>query len=199
MKKARKELLMEASTLCEKHTLATADDIYEELVSLNKEFDTFEIDLEQGALFLTTEPIVTEGVHLGRMRIRFIFKYLSNLSDNVYIEPLDPELDEEGHFHPAVSDGYLCTGNGYTAVKDAGRHGRLYEAFVTVITILKSNAYDGYSHIKYWRKSKCYNCNAIIKGDVFVCPDCERKFHIGCITKDGKCHSCAKVKEKVNV
>ena len=50
--------------------LATANNIYQDLVALGEEFEELDYDVRARRLSVTTEPIVLDGVYLGPFEIR---------------------------------------------------------------------------------------------------------------------------------
>src|SRR3954464_13735040 len=76
--------------------LATASDIYGDLVALGMEFEELDFNLKARRLSITTEPIVLEGVYLGPFKIQLQWARVGNGSEPAYrVIAKDP--------HPAES------------------------------------------------------------------------------------------------
>jgi hypothetical protein len=90
---------------------------------------------------VVTDPIVLEGVALGRFRIdlnldRFHYGRLDG--DTVRAIALDPNpaASNDEITHPHVQGGQICLGEGSVMVRQALTEGRLYDALLVVRSVL---------------------------------------------------------------
>ena len=82
-------------------------EIFREIMALEEEFDTVECDPASADLWVTTEPIVLEGIDLGRFDIRLDWNRSSSSSPYrvVALEP-NPAAANESVTHPADQSGH---------------------------------------------------------------------------------------------
>ena len=117
--------------------VASASEIYRDILALADEFEAVDIDLGEHELSVTTDRIVLEGINLGPFEIRLDWHLLGSSSAYrvVALDP-NPAAKNEDVTHPHVQDGSLCEGEGRSAVQAALEECRLYDFFLLVSRLL---------------------------------------------------------------
>ncbi len=200
-------LLLEVTAMQEKlpttvatNRLATANDIYQDLVALDNEFDELNYDKRVRHLSVTTEPIVLEGVYLGPFEIRLQWAQpVSGEAPAYRVIARDPHPAEsrENVAHPHVMDEVLCEGDGRHAIRQALSQGRLLDFFTLVAGILRNyNPESPFVELAMWYGSSCSDCGAALSKDESnscqeccetLCCDCET---VCCGCDDNCCAGC---------
>jgi hypothetical protein len=166
-------------------TIATANDIYRDLLALAAEFEAVEYDGRGRWLSVTTEPIELEGIYLGPFEIRLNWGQPLSRDTAAYRliakEP-HPASARENVTHPHVMDEILCEGHGRQAVRQALAQGRLLDFFMLVAGILRTyNPESPFVELALWYSEACSDCGAVISDDErFVCHKCG----------ESRCHGC---------
>ena len=113
--------------------IASQAELYRDLAALAAEFEMLQCDLESQTVSVTTEPIVLEGIALGRFQIRLDLKQFPEAQEYavVALEP-NPASSDSNITHPHVNDEALCAGDGLRAIRSALATGRLYDFFTIV-------------------------------------------------------------------
>jgi hypothetical protein len=179
-----------ANALQEQHRdvpFAPVAEIYRDLLALKQEFDSVSCDLRRGQLRVETEPIVLDGIELGRFEICLEWNYLERerMYHIIALDP-NPAATNASVTHPHVQDGHLCEGEGYAAIRSALADGRLFDFFVIVARILGTYAYgSAYVELKDWGGLPCHGCGDHVAAD-------ERTYCNGCdeVLCDGCNHPC---------
>jgi len=173
-----RDCLLDISSVLQKRTtdneLPKESEIYREIVALEEEFDTVECDPDCGELRVSSEPIVLEGIDLGRFEIRLDWNRSPGSSPYrvVALEP-KPAAANESVTHPHVQDGYLCEGEGRAAIQAALDNGRLGDFFLIVSRLLATYARGkAYVELDDWEGIPCRDCGAHTSEDDRSC--CER-------------------------
>ena len=119
--------------------VARPTDIYEDLVSLEANFEAMSFDLKSNYLSVSTEPITLEGHYLGAFEVRLDLRRLtSELPYRVIALEPHPAASREGVTHPHVLDEALCEGEGRTAIRQALVQGRLLDFFQLIVNLLQT-------------------------------------------------------------
>ena len=161
----------------------TIRDFCLELLALTEEFGAVYFEPDQQELSIITEPIELEEVPLGEFRIVL---HLSRWDQPpaYEIEPLDPNWASSATdvCHPHISRGYLCEGEGKSAVQQALRAGRLSDFFLIVQRILTTyNSDSAYVPLDEWHGTPCEDCGTTFEeaelcrcrySDRLLCDDC---------------------------
>ena len=93
-------------------TIPTQADLYRDLVALESEFEAVQCDPEEQTISVTTQPIVLEGIDLGRFQIRLSWqRRQGNWSYTVVALEPHPAQSNDSVTHPHVSDE-VCEGDG---------------------------------------------------------------------------------------
>jgi len=180
----------ELSTRRDKPAPPTLGTIYGELHALPTEFDGFSVDLEHGAISVTTERVILEDVDLGPFEIRLHWKRIGeHRSYNVVALEPNPAAQSSDTAHPHVRSEQLCEGDGQEAIRRALLSGRLSDFFQIVTQIL--NTYNGgsaYASLSEWEGIACDDCGQFVsEDDRSFCERCERDLCLDCLDA---CESC---------
>jgi hypothetical protein len=187
------------------HTVSTPGEIYRDLAALQDEPFELAIDLESEELCVTTEPVVLEGIGLGRFQVRLSWQRLHD--DQPYriiaLEPA-PAACNSSVTHPHVNDEILCEGDGRASVRRALAEGRLFDFFTMIDRLLHTYA-PGRAHVEldHWEGIRCHDCGSFVDDDEYsscdrcdericfecsrCCPHCDRNFCSGCTDACGQC------------
>jgi hypothetical protein len=188
----------ELSTRCPKPLPPTLRATYGELIALPAEFNGFSVDLEHGAISVTTERVVLENIDLGPFEIRLHWKRIGERRcyDVVALEP-SPAAQSSDVTHPHVRSEQLCEGDGQEAIRRALLSGRLSDFFQIVTQILKTyNGGSAYASLSEWEGSACDDCGQFVsEDDRSFCERCERDLCLDCLDacescESRLCHSC---------
>ena len=118
--------------------LASASDIYRDILALHDEFEEVEIDLDEHELSVTTDRIVLEDMNLGRFRdsawtgMAWALRQPTASWPSIPI----PAAKSEDVTHPHVQDELLCEGEGRSAIRAALAECRLHDFFMLVSQLL---------------------------------------------------------------
>ncbi len=173
--------------------LPTQRELFEELIALEGEFD--EVRLERkGALSVVTEPIILDGVDLGRFEIALDVDWDPRRTWGSYdVIALDPNAaaSSPDTLHPHVQGNQLCEGEGRSAIRRALREGRLLDFFVLVRQILRTyNAASAYVSLESWSGVQCRDCGELVgEDDCSFCEPCEVDI---CCSCSFSCASCGR-------
>jgi hypothetical protein len=185
--------------------LATARDIYDDLIALQLEFPQLRVDLKAREITVATEPVTLEGVPLGAFEIvlnvarldeRFPYRVVA-------LQPSCPLIDDT-ITHPHVRDDELCEGEAAAPLRRALRERRLLDFFTIVAQTLGTyNGASAYVRLDEWTgvtcrecgdhcdpddASYCHRCSCDLCDDCGACCDaCEQ---LCCHDCAGPCHAC---------
>ena len=166
----------------------TTRTLYEELQATEHEFGGLEI--EDGALSVTTAPIVLEGIRLGSFSIRLDRERLTGETPYaiVALEP-NPAASCSETTHPHVSGERLCPGEGRSAINAALAEGRLFDFFTIVDRILHTYAAgSAYVELDRWHGVPCRDCDCTVHDDdACSCSSCEERLCSDCLIHCGGC------------
>jgi hypothetical protein len=217
-------LASELRAVATSQPLATAADIYRDLLALQGEFEEISCDLEEHEVRATTAPIELEGFYLGRFEIRLQWERL-HLSSAYRVVALDPQpsSQREEVTHPHVSSEQLCEGDGTTAIRSALDQGRIGDLFLIVLNLLRTYSQgNAYVELDDWEGSTtccsscdssctsdgcycCHGCDTSLCGEcVIACNSCGEDYCSGCISgctqcDDDFCSACLKKCRKCHV
>lgn len=193
-------------------SLPSVGDTYRDIAALDAEFEDVEIDLQAGALCVTTPAVELESVYLGPFQICLDWNQLGQSSPYriVALEPNHAASNEEVT-HPHVSAETLCEGDGRRAIRGALDEGRLSDFFLLVWRLLDTYAPGrAYVELSEWYGSPCQECGTSVDEDdrcycsqcddlicvncISPCPHCSRDFCGGCISTCRGCggNTCAR-------
>jgi len=173
----------------------TLRESFEDLRQLQEEFEDVQLELVEGSISVTTEPIELEGVFLGPFEIRLVLDQLGNAADARAFEiiALDPHpaATNESVTHPHVQDQKLCAGDAAATISMSLRAGRLCDAFLAINAVLNTyNPHSPYVALDNWSGIACSDCGAIIDEDeAYYCEGCEQDFCGDCINSCGCCEA----------
>jgi hypothetical protein len=167
--------------------------VLDELVQLQQEFERVDLRPREGRIRAVTEPVVLEGVDLGRFAIELHPVRLSEHPDSscfdcIALDP-HPACSDESVTHPHVRDKCLCAGDASAPIAEALRQGRLCDAFVLVRSVLRTyNPHSPYVHLADWQGQSCGDCGGTARSDdLCYCECCERDVCPDCA---GSCDLC---------
>ena len=167
--------------------------IHQELLAAEDEFGEVEFDLRKNVLSVTTDPIVLEGLDLGRFRIELTISSMTHdgTADWYRIEALDPNpaASDEEVPHPHVQSGKLCSGDAFESIHHTLISGRLSEFFLIVRSVLETyNSQSPFVAIEDWSGRTCYDCDDLVSPDECrYCESCSRDFCDNCASS---CYGC---------
>jgi len=168
----------------------TRNEIYEELLSLDSEFNQVDVDLQEKQLSVVTDSIELEGVALGRFEIRLDWNKAC-LLDAYRIIALDPNPASisSSITHPHVRDERLCEGDGRPAIQAALHQGRLVDFFVLVRQVLETyNSSSPYVRLADWSGVECGDCGCTAtEDDSCSCDRCSSELCMDCSRSCGAC------------
>jgi hypothetical protein len=179
-------------------------DLLAELRSLEAEFpdEPVSVDLRQGVLAVTTEPIALEEIRLGRFRIELRLTELRHGLPGgtafrcVALSP-NPASACSATTHPHVRDDQPCLGEATAPVQMALAEGRLCDGFLAVAAVLRTyNRGSPFVALEEWHGRSCSDCGDYASDDnLNVCGACEQEVCDHCCGRcDGcdasVCHSC---------
>ena len=167
-----------------------AGDVYRDLVSLEEQFTDVQCDLEDHVVAVTTEPVVLDGIDLGRFQIRLDWQELEQ-SQPYKVVALDPHPAESNASvtHPHVSEEILCEGDGRQALRAALAGGRLLDFFTIVDRLLCTYAPGrAYVELDHWDGLACRDCGSIVSAEDRWC--CDRCEEVICADCSSSCPHC---------
>lgn len=162
--------------------------LYQELCAVAEEFG--DLDMEDGELFVTTDPITLEDVDLGRFQIRFKYRRFDHHSPIrvVALEP-NPARSDSSTTHPHIANERVCMGEGKAAFVAALADGRISDCFLIVDRILHHYAEgSAYCELSRWFGVPCSDCNTSVDDDdVYHCQGCEDPLCCDCLSNCANC------------
>ncbi|MBL9165612.1 MAG: hypothetical protein JNL18_23005 [Planctomycetaceae bacterium] len=185
-------------------------DLHDDLAVLAAEFPDFSLDLAQATISVVTEPIILEGVDLGRFEIELSWRELGSRS-NYLVRALEERsaASDSSLVHPHVRDEQLCEGEAHAAIRRALSSGRILDFFVIVAqTLATYNAQSAYLTLDRWEGISCADCGATTDDDgrsscercgadlcddcSYGCSDCGRTACSACGASCAECrqHCC---------
>lgn len=174
-------------------TRSSLREILLDIEALENEFDDVAWNLREKTLSVVTEPVMLQGIPLGRFRINLEYQNLSRTRPYgvIALDP-NPAAGEDTTTHPHVRDEELCEGDGGTAIRMALRQGRFYDLFVLINQILHTyNKDSAYVPLCRWDGTTCPTCGSTISDDDTVsCEECHADACVECSSSCSKCCSC---------
>lgn len=165
---------------------------YEEVVQLEDEFLKVSFDPEEGRLRVETPVITLTEVYLGAFAIDFRKEERELSVASFRIEALDPQpaSKDEDVVHPHVKAGEICPGEGKVPIRAALESGRLADAFLLVLSVLKTyNSRSAYVKLEEWHGVSCFDCSIIVsQDDSYLCHRCRESLCQNCTSS---CSSCS--------
>ena len=171
--------------------VASASDIYRDILALCEEFDEVDIHLDEHAISVTTDYIVLEHVNLGRFQVRLDWKLLGCCSQPYGIVARDPHpaAARDDVTHPHVQDGQLCEGEGRLAIHAALVECRLFDFFLMVNQLLHTYGQgSAYVELDRWNGVPCDDCGDSVNEDDRYC--CHRYEATLCSSCSVSCQDC---------
>lgn len=163
-------------------------DLYDDLTALATEFPDCSLDLAEATISVVTQPIVLEGVDLGRFEIELSWRGLGSRSTAYLVRSLDERhaSSDSSLVHPHVRDEQLCEGEADAPIRLALRHGRILDFFTIVAqTLATYNAESADLALDRWEGVSCADCGATTDDDCRS--SCER---CGADLCDDCCYGC---------
>ena len=198
----------------------TAASVYRDLLALDEEFSDLEIAHDLSSVAVNTEPVVLEGVALGRFRLIVDLSRIGRGrldGDTVTAEALEPNpaASNDEITHPHVQGGCICFGDGGPLLRAALAEGRLYDALVITRQVLGTyNEASPYVRLDQWTGRRCDECDDLANDDDLygcqgcgtsmcgsceaACADCESSYCRRCLTEDDGnlvCRDCRAERE----
>ncbi len=179
--------------------VATASQIAADLVALESEFESVQIDPRGKTVTVQTEPIVLEELWLGPFDICLTWERIGvrRAYEVIAKEPQTPGNNEDVT-HPHVRGNLLCEGDAARPLQAALAGGLLFDFFLLVRQTLETyNSASPYVAIKNWSGSRCRDCGwALDDDDVSTCNACDGQLCGECSTYcegcgDYFCHECS--------
>ncbi len=181
---------MQLSQALRSQSVPSLQMLYAELQALADEFVDVEIDRVLKEVVVGTEPIVLEGIDLGRFQIRLSLKRVG-AQGAFGVTPLDPNPSspDDNVSHPHVQGDSLCPGEGTQAINNALAAGRLSDFFLTVRQILLTyNSSSAYVSLCDWHGVACGACGDMMNRE--DCRDCGRCQEPLCDSCSRHCQGC---------
>jgi hypothetical protein len=165
-------------------------DLYREFIALQEDFAEFKHDPDLHLLAVTTDPVILDGIDLGRFQIRLDYQRLYEAQPYtvVALEP-NPATSNSSITHPHVSDDTVCEGDGRRAIQAAVSQGRLLDFFTLVSQLLQTYTPGrAYVELESWNGITCHDCGSIMdEDDRFHCSRCEEAVCGDCGTVCSAC------------
>lgn len=165
---------------------------YEEVTQLEDEFLQVSFDADEEKLRVVTPAITLLDVCLGAFAIDFRKEGRELSVSSFHIVALDPQpaSKEEDVVHPHVKAGEICPGEGKVPIRAALESGRLADAFLLVLSILKTyNSRSAYVKLEEWHGLSCFDCSGFVsQEDSYLCHRCRVTLCQNCISS---CTSCS--------
>ncbi len=182
-----RQIVDDRATTVTKH-VPTAHDIYQDILSLEAEFEAVTWSIRQGTLSVTTSDVVLENIDLGRFQIELDWRELPD-STSFRVIALDPNPADsnENVTHPHVESESLCVGDARLSIQYALEQGRIADFFLIVNNVLLTyNGGSPYVSLRDWHGVSCSDCgDSVSSDDRFTCGKCE----------DSLCESCYRLCE----
>ncbi|MFN3166973.1 MAG: hypothetical protein ACE37H_07910 [Phycisphaeraceae bacterium] len=165
-----------------------------ELDQIESEFGSWEVLKGGSSLYVSTDPITLEGIHLDAFEIELRLDAFDRLDmeQPLSIHALDPNWASGADDvpHPHVRDERLCTGDATTILTQALREGRLADYLLIVRqTLTTYNPDSPHVALDDWDGIPCHDCGCSMTDDNrSVCERCDYSFCEDCF---GCCQSCA--------
>jgi hypothetical protein len=172
---------------------AKASEIVGELNQIDDEFGGWSYDRQTRRIFVTTEPIVLEGIDFGRFDIALCLDDLPLLDRRAPYEVIardpNPAAGSPSVTHPHVSDQQLCEGEANRPIRRALSSGRVCEFFMLVSSVLRQyNRESPYVALEEWEGEPCSDCGyRATEDESDRCRDCGA---VVCIECAGHCSAC---------
>jgi hypothetical protein len=148
------------------------------------------IDLREGVLAVTTEPVLLDGVQLGAFDINLEWGRMAARSCYrvVAINPR-PAATDSAVVHPHVRAEQLCEGEASSVIRAALASGRLVDFFLIVArTLATYNASSAYVILDAWDGVSCDDCGATVDKDQLACCEhCESDLCLDCAARCSEC------------
>jgi hypothetical protein len=173
--------------------------LFEELQSIQDEFDEVQIDWLTKILHVWTERIILEEIDLGPFEIRLSLDQLGchQPYSVIALDPCRPGCCDDVT-HPHVQGDTLCEGEGRYSISRALEQGRLGEFFLLVAQILRTyNSGSAYCRLSDWHGSPCSDCgDTISEDDESTCDRCSSRLCDRCTNcctccDDTLCNECS--------
>ena len=175
---------------------ATAASVYRDLLALDEEFSDLQIADDLSSVAVTTDPVVLEGVALGRFRLIVDLARLGRGridGDAVTAEALDPNpsASNDEITHPHVQGSSICFGDGGPLLRAALAEGRLYDALVVTRQVLLTyNEASPYVRLDQWTGRRCDECDDLAgEDDLYGCQACGTSMCGNCEASCADCES----------
>ncbi len=156
--------------------IATASQIAADLVALENEFESVQINLRGKTVTVQTQPIVLEELWLGSFDICLSWERIGvrRAYEVIAKEPQTPSNDEDVT-HPHVRGNLLCEGDAARPIQASLAGGLLFDFFLLVRQTLETyNSSSPYVSLKNWNGSRCQDCGwGMDEDDSSTCDACD--------------------------
>ena len=177
-----RQIVSDRMTTATKH-MPTVRDIYQDILSLEAEFQSVSWSIRQRTMSVTTSDVILGGIDLGRFQIELDWRKLPD-STAFRVIALDPNPADsnESVTHPHVDSESLCVGNARMPIQHALEQGRIADFFLIVNSVLLTyNRGSPYVSLTDWQGVSCSACgDSVNSDDRYTCGKCE----------DFLCESC---------
>ncbi len=179
---------------CTPKLVTSASEIAADLIALEDEFESVELDLKARSATVLTASITLEDVSLGPFRIVLHWEHIGRTCAYVVSaeEPNCP-AEREDITHPHVNDNHLCEGEGAAPIKAALSTGRLLDFFVLIRQILGTyNPESAHVSLANWHGGvSCSGCGTSVSDDDYSsCERCDDRFCSDCTWSCNSCGDC---------
>ena len=182
--------LVDESVITSQKAGPTAYDIYEEISSLESEFEEVSWCIRQGTLSVTTSEIVLKNIALGPFQIVLDWRSCTEFPcfRVIALDPNPADCREEVT-HPHVENESLCMGDARLPIWYALEQGRFADFFLIVNNILQTyNSGSPYVALEDWHGVRCSDCgDSVNSEDRYTCEKCEDYVCDSCCRR---CESC---------
>ena len=170
------------SLCCVRQDVASAHDIYKDIVSLESEFEDVTWSRLQGTFSVTTDEIVLDGIALGRFQIELDWRELPAAYFRVIALDPNPAASNDNVTHPHVEAESLCAGDARLPIQRALEQGRIADFFLIVNSVLLTyNSGSPYVSLADWTGVTCSDCgDSVDADDRYTCEKCEHSLCESC-------------------
>jgi hypothetical protein len=157
--------------------IASTKQIYDDLMALNGEFESVDVDMRRCAVTVCTDPIVLEEVYLGPFEIVLHWNVFGSRDayDVIAVKP-HPSGQNDEVYHPHVMGTDLCEGDAKLPIRRALEQGRLFDFFLIVRQTLETyNPASAHADLDEWTDRRCADCDvSMSEDDSYSCDRCDR-------------------------
>ncbi len=168
-----------------------AGTLYWDLLAIDDEFPSFEVDFKRRQLRVTTDPIELQEVSLGPFVLSIDWETLGEEQPRYLVTAIEPNTPAANPSvtHPHVVDDRLCEGEGALMLQAASLEGRLHDFAIVVRQILQTyNEASAYVDLDRWYGLPCSDCGVHVESEhCRLCGRCDDELCDECVRS---CESC---------